>query len=298
MSNKNIFSLTESGGVEGPQPDSQLLSWDIKMRKLFIFSEKVPDIISLNDWLQNFAPSPHIVPFETIKLTPLFLHAVASPSAADLLGNPKDYIPLERGLTEGEARKVVGELLRAVRHIHDRGIAHGHIQLENVRQHRATRQIVILEHILPITAVIPNTTLFKGMHTVLAPEIQKCEPFSYPADIWSVGFILQQLLVPGRAFSTADLEDTDLLSPFVSGLSGLAAGFLMLCLKSEPNDRPTLAELIQHPFASDQTIETGIVTMDSNDESEELSEQTPERSPSTPSSNSGDETEESEESET
>lgn len=233
---------------------------------MFIFPEKYQEIVALNNWLKDHGPSPHIVPFESVNLTPLFLHAVADVHAMEKWGNPSEYHPLKRGISEEDARPIIRELLRAVRHIHERGIAHGHINLDTVRQHSTTGRIVILEHIIPIGATVPNTVFSKSLLTVAAPEIKRYEPFSYPADIWSIGVILQQLLYADKDFSTADIEDTDLLSPYVSGLNGVTTGFLMICLKSDASDRPSLAELIAHPYASDAKIGTGILDAMTDDD--------------------------------
>lgn len=233
---------------------------------MFIFSEKFPEIVALNNWLKGHGPSSHLVSFETVQLTPLFLHAVADSSATEKLGDPSEFVPLKRGMPEEDARPIIRELLRAVRHIHERGIVHGHINLETVRQHRNTGRIVILEHIIPIAATVPNTTYSKSLLTVAAPEIRRYEPFSYAADIWSIGVILQQLLYADKEFTSDDVEDTDLLSPYVCGLNGVTTGFLMMCLKSDPADRSSLADLIAHPFATDVKIGTGILDARSDDD--------------------------------
>lgn len=222
--------------------------WTLQVRKVFVFPEKFQEIQALVEWLKGYDPSSRIVTFQSVELTPLFLRAVPDPLVMESWGDEAEYFPLGRGITELQAREVVRELLLAIYDLHHRGIAHGHIHLDDLRRHHPTGRVVILGHIFPITAFIPNT--FYARHKLLcaAPEIVKREPFGYSSDIWSVGVVLHQLLIPERIFVTEDIISTDLLSPFLIGLDELTQSFLILCLKAEPSERPTLAELLLHPF--------------------------------------------------
>lgn len=222
--------------------------WNIQIRKLLIFPEKVREIQVLLRWLQEYEPSSHIVSFCSIMLTPLYLCAIADPVAMESWGEASEYIPLKRGVKENEAKEVVQELLLAILDIHNRGMAHGHINLGNIRRHRSSGRVVILEHIFPVTLFVPSTSYASNIFSCAAPEVKKREPFGYAADVWSVGVILHELIVPDKAFLTEDVVGTDLLSPFLVGLDELTQSFLMLCLKLEPSERPTLAELVLHPF--------------------------------------------------
>lgn len=224
--------------------------WNIQIRKMLIFPEKLPEIQVLLRWLQEYEPSAHIVSFCSIELTPLYLRAIADPVAMESWGDASEYIPLKRGMKECEAKVVVQELLLAILDIHNRGMAHGHIHLGNIRRHRSTGRVVILEHILPVTLFVPSTPHASSIFSCAAPEVKKREPFGCAADVWSVGVVLHELIVPDKAFLTEDIVGTDLLSPFLVGLDELTQSFLMLCLKPEPSERPTLAELVLHPFVA------------------------------------------------
>lgn len=257
----SIFKLTENT----PQcAQGSSGSWDLKVRKLFIFPDRIQKIDELNNWFREYDPSPHIVPFKHVKITPLFFLAVADDNAIALLGSPQDYSRIKRGLNEEQTRVVIRELLHALLHIHNRGVPHSHLSLDALRQHSTTGRIVILEHILPINAIIPNTAYSRRVLQVSPPEILRYEPYSYAADIWSVGVIVHELLFPDKEFTTVELEDTDLLSPYLSGLSGLTSGFVMLCLKSDPCQRATLGELLTHPFTAEVLLKTDILEDDSS----------------------------------
>lgn len=233
-----------------PCSSASIAPWTIQVPKMFIFPEKFQEIQALLEWLKGYEPSSRIVSFQSVELTPLFLRAIADPVEMQKWGDESDYLPVERGITERDAREIVHELLLAVFDIHNRGIAHGHIHLDNVRKNRHTGRVVILEHVFPVTAIIPNTSYGVNLFLCAAPEIIMREPFGYPVDVWSIGVILHQLLIPDKTFITEDVVGTDLLSPFVMGLDQLTQSFLMLCLKAEPSERPTLAELFSHPFVA------------------------------------------------
>ncbi|KAF8081849.1 hypothetical protein N665_0862s0013 [Sinapis alba] len=94
----------------------------------------------------------------------------------------------------------------------------------------------------------------------MAPEVAnpKCtDVYGSSADIWSLGCTVLQMLT--RQFPYSDLEDPfqvmyrigkGQLPDIPDTLSLDAKDFIVKCLKLNPEERPTAAELLNHPFAS------------------------------------------------
>lgn len=87
-----------------------------------------------------------------------------------------------------------------------------------------------------------------------APEVIRCEEYSYPADIWSIGCTLIEMLTGKPPYD--DLQDVACLfkmaegqtPPLPSHVSPACLSFLQACLTPTPTDRPSAAQLLHHPW--------------------------------------------------
>ncbi|KAF2294029.1 hypothetical protein GH714_006805 [Hevea brasiliensis] len=78
--------------------------------------------------------------------------------------------------------------------------------------------------------------------------------YGLPADIWSLGCTVLEMLIRKRPYS--HLEPAQVLykigrgepPPVPDFLSSLSQDFIMQCLQVNPDDRPTAAQLLDHPF--------------------------------------------------
>ena len=152
---------------------------------------------------------------------------------------------------------VLRDLLSAVKYLHDKQICHRDIKPENIlvmSRHRRCTKLVDFGTAIDLTKEKAVTKT--GTEEYMAPEVQKCPLKSNPmsnklnddlwyglaADIWSIGVLTYELLV-GAA------PDHD-LPLFPDYCSSQAVSFMRACLRKQPKDRPTIDDLLKHPWIS------------------------------------------------
>ncbi|PBJ73380.1 protein kinase [Trypanosoma cruzi cruzi] len=223
---------------------------DIQIGKYAIFVDKVEAVRRRIDLLAQWPASPLLVEYKDARLSPRHLIIRAeSPIEVPLE-------PLQNPINEEEARWVVRGVLRALYALHSRRLVHGHLRLEVLRMHHPSRRIVLTQHVLPIDLFTPSSDVGREVWRGCAPEIKRNSVFSYSADIWALGAVFLQLLAPaGKVLETEDLLAVDVLSPDVNSLSPSAVSFVVQCLQEESGGRPTIAELLMHPFLIDKDDE-------------------------------------------
>ncbi|KAF2320275.1 hypothetical protein GH714_026583 [Hevea brasiliensis] len=98
-----------------------------------------------------------------------------------------------------------------------------------------------------------------GTTSWMAPEvIEKNKEYGFKADIWSLGCTVLEMLTWKSPYSHLTCGTTTLECEIENGklpdlpdfLSDLSRDFITKCLKFNPDDRPTAAELLQHPFVT------------------------------------------------
>eukprot|EP00899_Mesostigma_viride_P027955 jgi/Mesvir1/8344/Mv12605-RA.1 len=166
----------------------------------------------------------------------------------------------KRRFPEPEARSTTQEIVSALRYLHKRGIAHRDLKPENL----------IYENDDPGAALkIVDFDLSKFFHKTMrattpcgtisynAPEIVRREPYSQAVDIWSLGVVVY-VLVSGRLpFSgRTDAEREKKIAigkvnfppAHWSHVSSTAKDFTARLLEPNPDLRPTIEEVANHPW--------------------------------------------------
>lgn len=100
-----------------------------------------------------------------------------------------------------------------------------------------------------------------GSSLYMAPEVVCGKPYSFPADVWSLGVLLYVILAGYVPFWGEDVQhifvaicckDPDLSSPPWHSISAEAKHLVRLMLNPDPNLRPTATEVLSHPWLSEQ----------------------------------------------
>ena len=109
-----------------------------------------------------------------------------------------------------------------------------------------------------------NTQSFVGTVTYMSPERLRGEPYSFAADIWSLGIVVAELLLGSHPFAdilpegqgsegrfwallqhlSSDVRPVTL----PSDTNPLLADFVECCLRKDPADRSTSTALLEHLF--------------------------------------------------
>ncbi|KAJ4950764.1 hypothetical protein NE237_027596 [Protea cynaroides] len=112
---------------------------------------------------------------------------------------------------------------------------------------------------------------FKGSPYWMAPEVIKnSNGCNLAVDIWSLGCTVLEMATTKPPWSEYEgvpamfkIGNSRELPPIPDHLSGDGKDFVMLCLQRNPLDRPTAAQLLEHPFAKNAApLERPIVASD------------------------------------
>ncbi|KAG5492881.1 hypothetical protein JKF63_01461 [Porcisia hertigi] len=200
-------------------------------------------------WRDHSAAS--VVPIEQAVLSPLYLRLKVNESLAlELLGPSEEYEQYSTPIGEFDAALCVLSVAQLLSRLHAQGVVHGHLHAGVVWRHREDAlRFVVTECELPMSALVPHGVVGNAARQCAAPEILRGQPYGGASDVWGLGVLLLQLLLgSSKSICTDDLADSDLLSPLFSTLGPSATSFVLPCLKSDPQTRPLLLQVLRHPF--------------------------------------------------
>lgn len=204
-------------------------------------------------------------------------------------GELYDYVDQEGPISEDRARELFNQILSGLQHLHDAGIAHRDLTLENVMYSRSGVCKLIdfgmslrLPRVSndesigddganddrhrPVLMIPPQGTC--GKPNYIAPEVMENTTFFHPqkSDIWSLGVMLFIMLTGVPPVAVAyDLDDRyrliceggleAMLMQWGFHLSNEAVNLLFNILRPKPMDRLSLTQIADHPWIKgDDTI--------------------------------------------
>lgn len=165
-------------------------------------------------------------------------------------------------LSEIEARKAMKQILEGLSYLHDRNIAHLDLKPQNLLLSIEDSCDDIKLCDFGISKVLqPGVTVREILGTVdyVAPEVLSYEPICLSTDIWSVGVLGYVLLSGFSPFGADDKQQTFLniskcalsFEPeHFEDVSSAAIDFIKSALIVDPRKRPTVHELLDHPWIS------------------------------------------------
>ncbi|XP_013662931.1 mitogen-activated protein kinase kinase kinase 1 isoform X3 [Brassica napus] len=151
------------------------------------------------------------------------------------------------------------QILDGLKYLRGEGFIHRDIKCANVLVD-ASGSVKLADFGLAKVSQLNNIKSCKGTPFWLAPEVinlKRTDGYESSADIWSLGCTVLEMLT--RQIPYADLENPvqalfrigrGELPDIPDTLSLDARDFIIKCLKVNPEERPTAAELLNHPFAS------------------------------------------------
>ncbi|KAG5501490.1 hypothetical protein JKF63_03319 [Porcisia hertigi] len=152
-------------------------------------------------------------------------------------------------------------VLLGLSHLHTNGIVHRDIKGANVLLDESGCAKIVdfgcsrdLNH-----TTTPTTSSGCGTPLWMAPEVCRGEPTTEKSDVWSFGCLclemtnetglpwsfLPSMTLHGVVYALACAKSPP---PIPADLSSEAQDFLQRCLQLHPEERATVAELLQHPF--------------------------------------------------
>ncbi|GAA5870460.1 hypothetical protein JCM8547_004038 [Rhodosporidiobolus lusitaniae] len=161
--------------------------------------------------------------------------------------------------TEGDAAKVVLNVLEGVKYLHSKGIVHRDLKPENLLYVApGSEQLVIADFgIAKHLDAGEELTSLAGSPGYAAPEVLLKQGHGMAVDLWSVGVITYTLLcgyIPFRATETQQLIDEcqaariEFHDRYWKNISLDAKAFIRSLIQANPADRPTAEQALKHKW--------------------------------------------------
>lgn len=161
--------------------------------------------------------------------------------------------------SEKVAKIYIRQILVGCEYLHSHGVIHRDIKAANILV-TETGQIKLADFGCSKLVAIDEShtpgTSFMGTPFFLAPEIVKHNMYGRKSDVWSIGCTALQLLSGkppwgdlSNAFAVVfKIGNTTDPPPYPPSLSPHATDFLNKCFAIDPTRRPTVPELMKHPW--------------------------------------------------
>ncbi|KAI0635128.1 Pkinase-domain-containing protein [Trametes polyzona] len=165
-----------------------------------------------------------------------------------------DYLAEKGRLSEEETRVLFGQLCLAVAYVHEKGIVHRDLKLENVLLDERCR---VKLGDFGFTREFERGSLletFCGTTGYAAPEMLMAKKYLGPeVDVWSLGVILYTLLTGTLPFD--DDDERIMREKVIKGeyddpewLSDESRALIAGILRVDPTERFTIAQILTHPW--------------------------------------------------
>ncbi|XP_073807820.1 uncharacterized protein isoform X2 [Danio rerio] len=203
---------------------------EVAMMLRLMNAPQCPNIIGLHDWIENESS---------------FLLILEYPEQSRTLA---DYITLTLRISEKRARRLIRQLIQAVKFCTERGVFHGDIHTENILVTKPRLQLKLIDFgcAQPITSEPFSSDNYRGASGITPPEVFS-DPTFYadPANIWEIGNVLYEILHAELPFSDKDSIMFASLETHPR-LSTACQNLLSQCLARCPHQRLQLHQLEKH----------------------------------------------------
>ncbi|CAL1711086.1 unnamed protein product [Somion occarium] len=164
-----------------------------------------------------------------------------------------DYLAEKGRLAEDEVRVLFGQLCLAVAYVHEKGIVHRDLKLENVLLDERCR---VKLGDFGFTREFERGSLLEtycGTTGYASPEMLLAKKYTGPVDVWSLGVILYTLLTGTLPFD--DDDELVMREKVITGvfedpewLTDEARDLIKNVLVVDPTKRLTIAQILDHPW--------------------------------------------------
>ncbi|KAL3845572.1 hypothetical protein ACJIZ3_002975 [Penstemon smallii] len=157
-------------------------------------------------------------------------------------------------LRDSQVSAYTRQILHGLKYLHDRDVVHRDIKCANILVD--TNGLVKLADFgLAKATKLNDVKSCKGTAFWMAPEVVRSRGYGLPADIWSLGCTVLEMLTRRFPYSNFDCMEAALyrigkgeIPHIPNSLSNDARDFILRCLQVDPSLRPTAAQLLDHPL--------------------------------------------------
>ena len=157
-------------------------------------------------------------------------------------------------------RYILKQILLALSYLHSVGICHRDLKLENIIISNNKNIKLIDFGLCGFDSPFSMRETFCGSHLYASPEILNSLPYhGYKSDIWSVGVILYALFFQKLPWSDNNIPQAinkikSCIFIIPSNIDENAINLINFLLKKNPEDRPTVSQILKHPFFQNNNI--------------------------------------------
>ncbi|KAK7283759.1 hypothetical protein RIF29_13505 [Crotalaria pallida] len=223
--------------------------------------------------MQHLSGQPNIVEFRGAYEDRRNVHLVMEFCSG---GDQFDRVISKESYSEGEAAKIMRQIVNVVHVCHFMGVIHRDIKPENFLLVSKVKDAALKATDFGLSVFIEQGKVYRDIYGTpfyMAPEVLK-RSYGKEIDIWSAGVILYILLcgVPpfwgqtGKGLFEAILEgEIDLDSASWPSISAAAKDLIRKMLTREPKKRITASDALEHPWmmkggeASDKPIDSAVL---------------------------------------
>ncbi|KAF4150581.1 POLO box duplicated region [Phytophthora infestans] len=180
-----------------------------------------------------------------------------------------DLMRRRKRLSESEVRFYMRQLVDGLAYLHKNLVIHRDLKLGNLF---LTSDMRLKIGDFGLATRLDNPEDRKrtmcGTPNYIAPEIlsgQRGDGHSFEVDIWSTGVVMYTLLVGRPPFETDDVKATykriranQYEFPDTVHVSRSAQSLIRGILRSDPGARPSLEQILKHPFLADEFVPTAL----------------------------------------
>ncbi|KAI3770300.1 hypothetical protein L6452_01428 [Arctium lappa] len=159
------------------------------------------------------------------------------------------------------------QILSGLNYLHEQSVVHRDIKCANILVD-ASGSVKLADFGLHKAKTNDTYKSFKGTAYWMAPEVvnnRTINGYGLASDIWSLGCTVLEMLTHKIPYSHLEVMPAlfrigrGIPPPIPETLSAEARDFILKCLQANPNDRPTAAQLLDHPFLTRSASETSIL---------------------------------------
>ncbi|WJX32599.1 mitogen-activated protein kinase kinase kinase [Trifolium repens] len=158
-------------------------------------------------------------------------------------------------LRDAQASAYTRQTVHGLKYLHDQNVVHRDIKCANILID-ANGSVKLADFGLAKVTNLIDVKSCERTAFWMAPEVvkRKGKGYGLPADVWSLGCTVLEMLTGEIPYSNLEYISALFrigkgeLPPIPDTLSRDAKDFILQCLQVNPDDRPTAAQLLNHPF--------------------------------------------------